>query len=222
MIRVQALSTVEAIAAELRRGIFAGELPSDTHVTEAEVATNFGVARPTAKAAIEKLVSERLLHRGLHKTARVPVMGSEDIRDLCLTRSLIETRVVARLAEQRKVPESTAQSHTALTQIIPASDISVIEPIINFHLTMVDALGSQRTSRLYETLMGEMRLAMAQMHIRRTLSGQVIAEEHQAIIKCIAAGDSEGAVRELERHLRNAEERLQPDDAGARKIVLRS
>jgi DNA-binding GntR family transcriptional regulator len=222
MIQVQALSTVEAVAAELRRGIFVGDLASDAHVTEAEVAANYGVARPTAKAAIEKLVSERLLRRGLHKTARVPVIGPDDIRDLCQTRSLIETKVVARLAEQRKIPVATAQSHATLREILPTADITIIEPIINFHVTMVNAFGSQRTSRLYETLMGEMRLAMAQMHNRRTLSGKTIAQEHEKIMKCIAAGDSEGAVRELERHLQNATARLRPDDAAVWEIALRS
>jgi DNA-binding GntR family transcriptional regulator len=220
MLQVQAFSIVEAVAAELRRGILNGDLASDAQLTEAEVAANYGVARPTAKAAIEKLVSERLLHRGLHKTARVPVIGRDDIRDLCLTRSLIETKVVARLAEQRKIPVATKKSHTALTGILPTADVSMIEPIMDFHMTMVDALESPRTSRLYATLMGEMRLAMAQMHIRRRLSGKVIAQEHEKIMKCIAAGDPDGAVRALERHLQNAITRLQPDDADV-ELALR-
>src|SRR5262249_40344851 len=156
MLQVRALSIVEAVAAELRRGIFTGELARDAQLTEADVAANYGVARPTAKAAIEKLVSERLLHRGPHKTAPAPVIGREHIRDLCLTRSLIETKVVARLAEQRKVPTATRKSHTALTAILPSTDVTMIEPIMDFHMTMVDALESPRTSRLYATLMGEM------------------------------------------------------------------
>ncbi len=222
MLQVQALSIVEAVAAELRRGIFSGEVASDSQLTEAEVAANYGVARPTAKAAIEKLVNERLLHRGLHKTARVPVIGRDDINDLCRTRALIETKVVARLAEQRKIPVATTASHKSLTGILPTTDVAMIEPIIDFHVTMVDALDSPRTSRLYATLMGEMRLAMAQMHVRRRLSGKVIAQEHEKIMKCIAAGDSEGAVRELERHLQNAAARLLPDEADVPELALRS
>jgi len=222
MLQVHALSIVEAVAAELRRGILSGDLASDAQLTEAEVAANYGVARPTAKAAIEKLVSERLLHRGLHKTARVPVVGRDDIRDLCFTRSLIETRVVAKLAEQRKVPVTTAKSHTALRATLPARDVTMIEPIMDFHMTMVDALESPRTSRLYATLMGEMRLAMVQMHNRKRLSGKVIAQEHEKIMKCIAAGDADGAVRELEQHLENAIGRLQPDDADVPEMALRS
>ena len=71
-LRVQPLSIVDAIADDIRGNLFNGALPGSTQLTEAEVATTYDVARPTAKAAIEKLVAEGLLLRGTHKTARVP------------------------------------------------------------------------------------------------------------------------------------------------------
>lgn len=212
MLQVPALSIVEAVAADLRKSLFSGDLTSDAQLTEAEVSANYGVARPTAKAAIEKLVAEGLLHRGLHKTARVPVLGREDVRDLCLTRSLIETELVVRLAEQRLVPSETMRSHAALKAIGPGSGTAMIGPVVDFHVTLVQAIGSPRTSRLYGALMGEMRLCMTQMQARRILSDKPIIEEHERIIDRIAAGDPDGAARELRQHLRNAELRLCPAD----------
>ena len=73
--RIAAVSIVDAVASDLRSRIFAGELGSGDALTESEVASAYDVARPTAKAAIEKLVAEGLLDRGTHKTARVVELG---------------------------------------------------------------------------------------------------------------------------------------------------
>ena len=93
-LRVQALSIVDAIADDIRGNLFSGALQSDTQLTEAEVAAGYEVARPTAKAAIEKLVAEGLLLRGTHKTARVPAIGADEVRDLDFARVCIESEVV--------------------------------------------------------------------------------------------------------------------------------
>jgi len=64
--RIAAVSIVEAIAADLRSRVFSGELGSGEALTETDVASTYEVARPTAKASIEKLVAEGLLDRGTH------------------------------------------------------------------------------------------------------------------------------------------------------------
>ena len=74
-LRVTATSIVDAVATDLRSRLLVGELTPDVHLTENEIATSYQVARPTAKAAIEKLVAEGLLVRGVHKTAHVTTKG---------------------------------------------------------------------------------------------------------------------------------------------------
>ena len=73
--RPQALSIIDALTDDLRLRIFRGELVRGTRLTETDLAAGYDVARPTAKAAIEKLVAEGLLRRDAHKTARVPSMN---------------------------------------------------------------------------------------------------------------------------------------------------
>jgi DNA-binding GntR family transcriptional regulator len=211
MAQVQALSIVEAVAADLRRSLFSGDLTSEAQLTEADVATNYAVARPTAKAAIETLVAEGLLRRGKHKTARVPLLGPADVRDLYFARLSLETQVARALAEVRKVPKLATTSNAALLALQGEQGVGVVEPVIHFHQTLVDALGSPRISRLYSTLMGEMRLCMVQMQSRHLLSGAVIAAEHDLILERIAAGDPDGAVAAVTQHLHNAERRLFPE-----------
>ncbi len=59
----------------------------------------YGVARPTAKVAIERLVAEVLLHREAHHAARIQVLGREDIVDLFANRSIIEAAAISALAQ---------------------------------------------------------------------------------------------------------------------------
>lgn len=209
-VRVQALSIVDAIADDIRANLFNGQLRSDTQLTEAEVAASYEVARPTAKAAIEKLVAEGLLLRGTHKTARVPAIGPDEVRDLYFARLCIESEVVRRLAAGAKLPASSRRANDEVSALEPGSGMQVAEQVIRFHLGLVSALGSPRLTRLFSTLMGEMRLCMAQMNYQRLLHAPVIAEEHTVILREIAAGNPDGAVAALEEHLRQAENRILP------------
>jgi DNA-binding GntR family transcriptional regulator len=209
-LRVQALSIVDAIADDIRGNLFSGELRSDTQLTEAEVATSYGVARPTAKAAIEKLVAEGLLLRGTHKTARVPALGLDEVRDLYFSRLCIESEVVRRLAARGTVPQIAAKANNEVVLLNSGSGMEVAEPVMRFHLGLVEALGSPRLSRLFGTLMGEMRLCMAQMNYRRLLHAPAIAEEHERILIEIASGDPDRAVAALTDHLQRAESRIVP------------
>ncbi|WP_307465751.1 hypothetical protein [Pseudarthrobacter oxydans] len=69
------------------------------------------MARPTAKAAIEKLVAEGLLVRGVHNTARVADLGPESVRDIYLARAYLESEVLRRLAAGRTVPAAAVQAN---------------------------------------------------------------------------------------------------------------
>lgn len=211
------MSIVDVVAADIRDNLFSGLLAGRAQLTEAEVATSYGVARPTAKAAIEKLVAEGLLHRGTHKTAHVPELGPDDVRDLYFARHCIETQVVRRLAEQQLVPKSALTANSEVVARGKSSE-SIIEPVVGFHSALVGAIGSPRLARLFRSLMGEMRLCMAQMQSKHLLRGGPIAAEHRRILDCITAGDPDGAVAALVEHLAMAERRLLAGSARAKAL----
>jgi DNA-binding GntR family transcriptional regulator len=212
VVPLQTLSVVDAVAADLRANLFTGEFHVNRQLTEAEVASTYGVARPTAKAAIEKLVSEGLLQRRTHKTARVPAMSADDVRDLYLTRACIELEVVRRLA---MTGASIADAVAANAEVLGADEEAgggpdIIEPTTGFHLALVRSLQSQRLNRMYGTVMGEMRLCMAQMRSQKLLRRDLIVEEHWKILECIGSGDADGAAAAMRVHLTNAQNRLVP------------
>jgi DNA-binding GntR family transcriptional regulator len=79
---------------------------------------------------------------------------------------------------------------------------------MRFHTSLVDALESDRTSKIYHGLVSEVKLCMLQLQGQRLLSPAVIAADHQSILDHIAAGDEEGAVTVLDQHLERARDRL--------------
>jgi DNA-binding GntR family transcriptional regulator len=201
-------SIVDAIAHDLRRQLFRGELPGDEPLTEAGVSEQYEVARPTAKAAIEKLVSEGLLVRGVHRSARVPRLDAADARDIYRTRADVESIALRRLAATRTVPDEARRANAEIASLGDASALEVVDPDMRFHTCLVDAIGSPRLGRAYLSLASEVRLCMAQVQGGSLLSTALIHAEHERLLELVEAGDDDGAVALLERHLARARERL--------------
>jgi DNA-binding GntR family transcriptional regulator len=212
-------SVVDALAAALRDRIFEERLPGGTVLAETEVAREYSVSRPTAKTAIERLVAEGLLHRGPHKSARVPVLTADEIGDLYFARSCLEAESVRRLAATSTVPFGAreAAAELASTQAAgPARVSELVEPDIRFHRSLVDALGSERLTRAHAALMAETRLCMAQVQTHDLLPPVDIVAEHQAILDYLAAGDPASAAAAIVAHLDRARVLLHGSDPSPR------
>ena len=126
--QLMTVSAVQAIADDIRSRILRGEYPADTSFTETDVAARYEVARPTAKAAIEKLVAESMLERRTNKTAKVITLGPEDVRDIYRTRARLEKAVLLELAESRSVPPAAVAAQRDLERIDSGSGLDTVEP----------------------------------------------------------------------------------------------
>jgi DNA-binding GntR family transcriptional regulator len=205
---VRVVSVVDAIADDLRDAVLDGRLLPGTALTETEVAGRYDVARPTAKAAIEKLVADMVLERGNHKTARVRTLGPDDVRDVYRTRALIESEVLRQLAVSRTVPAGTRDANNRIRAVGDDSVLAVVKPDMEFHAALINGLGSERTNRLYRSLTSEVTLCMAQVQGHHLLDRKLIVAEHDGLLDHLAAGDGTGAAELLHVHLGRARERL--------------
>lgn len=201
-------SLVDALADDLRSRVVSGDLPPGSPLTEVEVATRYDVARASARAAIERLTGEKVLVRRTHKTARVVELGPDDVRDIYRTRTYLESEVLRRLAAQRRVPEPAREANAQIAALWATGSYAIVEPDMRFHTSLIDALGSTRTSAMYHSLAFEVRLCMAQLQGRQRLSPQVIVAEHARLLELIEAGDGAGAAAMLDEHLARARELL--------------
>lgn len=198
-------SVIDAVEASLREQILDQEIPMGATVRETDVAQAFAVARPTAKAAIERLVLAGLLRRDSHKSARVPSLSADDVADLYYTRMVLEAEIARRLARKGELPELAARSITDMKAVDrDAPPGHYVAPDIAFHTAMARDLGSQRINRIHAGLMQEMHLCMAQVQAHDLLSPQIIITEHERIAAAISNGDADEASQASQDHLDRA------------------
>lgn len=202
-------SLVDALHEAIRARILNNELPGGARLTEKDIAEQYSVARPTAKAAVERLVHEGLLRRSTNKTATVPLLTVADVLDLYYSRGFIERQVVTAVADHGQVPRGARESLARLEELADELTVpDVVQTDLDFHRALVDSLGSPRLSRLYDSLMGEVHLCMAQVQKHRLLHPGRIADEHAGILDAIRAQDAEQAVTRMNAHLEQARDRL--------------
>lgn len=208
MRNIKIRSVIDAVVEDLKKQVLSSELAPGSPLTEVEVATRYDVARATAKAAIERLVADKVLVRKNHKTARVVELGPADVRDIYRTRVYLESEVLRRLAQRREVPEEARAANAEIAARWQQGDWDIVEPDMRFHTALVDSLNSARTSAIYRSLAFEVRLCMAQLQGSQRLSPEVIIAEHARLLELIAAGDVDGVTAMLDEHLSRARELL--------------
>lgn len=202
------VGVVDAVTAQLRGRILSGDIRSGAPLTEAAVSQAFGVARPSAKAAIEQLVASGILERTAHRSARVVGIDPDTVRDVYRTRTRLESAALRELATRRAVPPAAMAANAEILAMKPGPDPATVDPDLRFHTALIDALDSERTGRMYRSVLDEVRLCMAQVQGRRLLDASVIATQHAEILDAVAAGDGQRAAELLDAHLSSAEERL--------------
>ena len=194
----------DAIQSALRDAIIDGRESPGSSLTESAVALRFGVTRPTAKLALERLVADGLLRRAPHQAARVPQLTADDIRDLFDNRAIVEGAAAAALAVIGAVPAATVAAQRELR----AHPGNFAHDDIAFHRALVAGQSSARLTRMHELLMGEVELCIGQVQAHRLLEAGEVAEQHQRILDAIAASDPAGAERLTRRHIEGARDAL--------------
>jgi DNA-binding GntR family transcriptional regulator len=208
--QLKTTSLPEAVYDALRERILSAHIAPGELVTETAISLEYGVARPTAKAALERLVAEGLLTRNAHKTARVPQLNRDDIIDLFENRATVESAALVALAHQpfpRRIPEAALAAHRQLLKQA-RSDSSFAQEDIDFHRALVAGQSSPRLARMHALLMGEIELCIGQVQAHHLLTARDIASQHQGILDAVTAGDSALAARLTRDHIAGTRERL--------------
>jgi DNA-binding GntR family transcriptional regulator len=190
----------ESIAERLRKSIVGQQDAPGSAITEADVAMRYGVARPTARIAIDRLVADGILRREAHRAARVPELSRADIIDLYDNRAVLESAAIAAL---RSVPGDALAAHHAL----PTTD-DFAQYDIAFHRGLVAGQPSPRLTRLHALLMGEIELCIGQVQSAHLLTASEVTQQHQRILDAITGGNPEAAAQLTREHIAAARDAL--------------
>jgi len=203
-------STVDRVADELRRAVFEGEIESGTPLREVALAESLGVSRPTLREALALLVAEGLATREPNRGVTVASPDPESVRDVSRVRSVLETAGV------QHWPTAGEEARDAVRQALGAYESAVADGAsyqelnqrhLAIHLSLVGLTESPRLVAMAESVVAELRLALAQIdRVRRNARDQ--AGEHHHLLELLEAGDVDAAVAELTEHLAGAEDAI--------------
>lgn len=203
---VRTVSLVDAVAESLRLAIINAEYEPGSPLTEVRVSEDFGVARSTAKAAVERLVAAGFLERLPHRSAQIPLLTEEDVVDLYETRQIIEGSAVRLSAASGKSPSAAERAEADLISAATRGDRDAVASAdVAFHTALVESAGLRNLADLHAMLMGRAHIAMVQVQRRNPEGAHRSHSEHEDILAAIRNGDADAAVEALSQHLARAQ-----------------
>lgn len=201
---VQRVSSVEATAVVLRDQILEGHLPAGSPLREAELCSHLGISRHTVRVALSNLAHEGLVRLEPNRGAFVRGLTAQDIRDCYRLRTILELEAVRGLSGNVAALAKAREAVGRLIGIPADAPWSVSRDAdLEFHRELVDALGSPRISRTYESLMTELRLCLL-VEDFPSKDKRVNAANHLKMLEVLESGDTDGVVALLEAHLHDS------------------
>ena len=200
---LKTVSVVDALTDSLRRAILDGEVQAGAALTEGDIAEEYDVSRPTARAAIGVLTQQGLLRREAHKAARVPGLSHVDVEDLFFVRITLELEAIRVIVSTGKVPEAAGKAIEDLKDLpSDAARSAFVEADLRFHRALIQAVRSPRLERVYSDLSGEIHLSMVQA--QKAMGYDRVVAEHSAIFGAVAQTDVDLAQSLMRMHLEGA------------------
>jgi len=199
------------VAREIRAAILRGELAPGSHVKQEELAAQLGVSREPVRQALLVLQREGLVHAQPNRRAMVAPLDRQLINDGYGFRETVETTVVATLArlpsfDVTPLREIIARGRAAVGQ----GDLSeLIHLDMIFHTTMYEAAGNRVIVEVMHGQWSHIRRLLA-MVLGRANYRQKVWDEHEAIVREIAARRVAAAKNVTGRHIRQARRMMHP------------
>jgi len=189
------------VTERLRESIVNGSLAPGSQLSEAELATRFGVSRGPVREALQRLIQEGLVRAEPHRGVFVPVLTDADVRDIYLAREALESAAVQQIiaTSRSEAAADALDERVALMAKAEAADDweAVGRHDLDFHTALVAATGSERLQRMFSTVISETRICLGVLTSADARSDLV--EEHRQIAAMIRKGRSDKALAVLKQ-----------------------
>ncbi len=197
--------------AELRNAILTGRFGPNERLVEAEISSEFAMPRAAVRTAFVRLEVEGLLRREPNKGARVRMVTDDEAIQIMHTRAVLEG-LLARRAAERVTPADARRLGAVARQyraLVDAGDVlASANSNVELHALIREIAREPVPAQLVEQL--NSRITRFQFRTA-VIPGRpaATADEHDAIVEAIAAGDPPRAERAMRRHLTNVAGALQ-------------
>lgn len=225
-IQLNTVSTVDAVCRALENDIFHLRYPPGAKITEADLTSRYSVSRNTIREAIAHLLSNGLLEKVANKGVYVRRITSDDLQELFRLRELLEMEAMTQIIRSGEIPSDLIRYAEALEQVDSSLywDEKVMDSYIRadirFHQALVEAAGSARLNRLYDTIIAEVMFCIYLVHRRIPMDGEDLKRhklppdrlnQHRRIVEALEKKDLALATEVISKHMKSACERYYLD-----------
>ncbi len=202
-------ATVEDVVEVLRARIVNQELPPGSKLSEAMLTEEFKVSRPRIREAFGVLEDRGLIERIPNRGAVVTRLGAEEIFSLFEVREVLEALAV-RLATEKSGPgawdELSERFGLPAKQAVERGDLDFyVECVSAFREAAIAAANNPVLAAQMETLYDRTKVLIRRLVLvpGRAEHGR---QQHQEILRAMAAGQAEQAERLKRDNIRSSRE----------------
>lgn len=206
------ISIADQIFEQLEKDILSGKYAKGEAVSELRLSEELGVSRTPVREALRRLEQEKLLEESSRGTVVVGI-SREDMLDMYEIRERIEGLAAYRAAGQISEEDIKAMRETVELQRFYSEKSSgdysdqIKELDSRFHNLLYSASGSRPLADMLTSLhkrMAKYRMASVSDPDRAILA----VEEHEAIVRALAAHDPAAAEAALTTHMEHSRDRM--------------
>lgn len=211
------MTAQQAVLAELRRTILAGDLPPGAQIVQDALAERLGVSRVPVREALRILEGEGQISYAPHRGYFVAELSLEELLEIRRIRELLEPEAV-RAAVPRLDGDAIREMRDAFQGMQEASDRGDIGAMntnhTRFHFTLFERSGMPRLVRILQ-LLSDMSDPYRAVYHGDEASRLTAQQEHAAILELTENRDPQGLVELLDAHRQHTVDRLK-DALGAK------
>ena len=205
-------STTHHIVESLTRAIVEHRLLPGAKLVEQKLADHFGVSRTLVRQALFQLAQNRLIKLEPARGAFVAAPSVEEAQQVFAVRRMLEAEMT-RAFVQQVTPEqiSALQAHIVQERAaVSQGDVpGRTELLGDFHVRMAELMGNHVLAQVLGELIS--RCALITLMYQSRNEAEHSTDEHAAIVRAMAQGDTDEAVRLMNEHLVHVEASLTYD-----------
>jgi DNA-binding GntR family transcriptional regulator len=186
----------------LRDQILGGVLAPGTRLLEIDLAAQLNLSRGTLRAALQQLIYEGLVIQFPYRGCVVAGLSAQDAWELYTLRTALEG-LAARLAAIAMTDQKSQQLHTALQQLVAATETNNWKTITDadfaLHKTIIQLSEHRRLQQQYQIVEQQIRLYIASCNALESSTEKLI-EQHQDLVEAICSGNAAIAEQIAQEH----------------------
>lgn len=205
--------TAQLIADHLREQIVQGSIRPGQQINEYFLASQLNVSRSPVREALQRLCQEGILVYRRNHGVFVSQIERHDLREIYKVRESLESAAAGRLLDGslRQIKDTCVALKGIVGEMakkVATSDQQAIARLeLQFHSALVAGAGNSRFIRIYKTLAAESRMCNLDLDCSHARM-EALLDEHQNILDLLEAGEREGLLKAIKRHMQKAIEDL--------------